>query len=68
MKEIKAKATFSLNGVIYEKGDVINTKDINEIIRLNEKGFIEPLTPKDIQTIEKNLKEKPFKSKEEKED
>lgn len=65
MKEIKAKATFSLNGLIYEKGDIVKISNINELVRLNEKGFIEPLTAKDLQNFVNNLNSKKIELKEE---
>lgn len=57
MKIIKAKKDFALNGVAYEKGDEVRVKDKSELISLNEKGFIEPLTLKQIQNFGKEPKE-----------
>lgn len=65
MKEIKAKATFSLNGLIYEKGDIVRVSNIDELVRLNEKGFVEPLTAKDLQNFANNLNSKKIELKEE---
>ena len=48
MKPI-AKKDFQLNGIYYAKGDEINVKNKEELIRLNEAGVIEPLTAKEIQ-------------------
>ena len=53
MKTIKAKKDFSLNGKIYLKGDDVKIKDIETINRLNEKGFIETLSLKDILSYSK---------------
>ena len=59
---IKAKMEFFFKGVFYEKGDeVTNVENFEELNRLNEKGFIEPLTIKQIQ----NYKFKKEKVKEE---
>lgn len=59
MKEIIAKKDFILNGKQYITGDKIDTKDIKVISALNEKGFIEPLSYKDLVIIEReNQKEK----------
>lgn len=58
MKTLKAIANFSLNGVVYEPNDDVQVNTFEEVVRLNEKGFIEPLTAKDLQTIEKQLKKK----------
>lgn len=63
MKTLKAKKDFVLDGVDYFAGDEIKTKDMATIVRLNEKGYIEPLTRKEIQTI-KNEIENPKKTKE----
>ena len=53
MKSIIAKKDFSLNGIAYEKGDEVKVKDKSELVSLNEKGFIEPLTLKQIQNFGK---------------
>lgn len=45
----KATHSFMLNGIFYEKGDEVNIKNKDELIRLNEKGFIEPLSAKQLQ-------------------
>lgn len=52
MKPI-AKKDCNVGGIFYEKGDEIEVKDKNVLIRLNELGFIEPLTPKQIQEFGK---------------
>lgn len=56
MKEIKAKIDFSLNGVYYIEGDIIKDLNMKDIVRLNEKGFIEPLTFRDLVLLERELK------------
>ena len=48
MKQI-AKINCKFDGVYYDKGDEIEVKTKEQLIELNEKGFIEPLTPKQIQ-------------------
>lgn len=55
MKPIKAKMDFSLNGNFYIEGEEIKDLSMNEISRLNEKGFIEPLTYKDLVLMEREL-------------
>lgn len=55
MRDIKAKMNFTLGNDYYEKGDIINIRDVEKIIRLNEKGFIEPLTRKEIEEIRKGV-------------
>lgn len=58
MKPIKAKKDFTLNGVEYFVGDEVETNNISDIIRLNEKGFIIPLSRKEISLIKKELDKK----------
>lgn len=48
MKPI-AKINCQLNGIFYDKGDEIEVNNIEQLRKLNEKGFIEPLTQKQIQ-------------------
>ena len=49
----KATMNFELNGVFYETGDEVEVENKDQLIKLNEKGFIEPLTPKQIQNYKK---------------
>lgn len=58
MKPIKAKKDFTLNGVEYFIGDEVEVDNISDIIRLNEKGFIIPLSRKEISLIKKELNKK----------
>ena len=58
MKSVKAIKDFTLNGVDYIQGDNIEVKEIQELVKLNEKGFIEPLTRKDIVLIQRQLNKK----------
>jgi len=44
-----AKINCQYNGVYYDKGDEIEVKNKEDLVILNQKGFIEPLTPKQIQ-------------------
>lgn len=55
MKPLKAKKDFTLNEIEYFVDDEVKTKNISEIIRLNEKGFIVPLSRKEINLIRKEL-------------
>lgn len=48
MKPI-AKIDCKVNDIYYDKGEEIEVKDKEQLIKLNEKGFIEPLTMKEIQ-------------------
>lgn len=66
MIKIIAKKDFTRNGEYVFVGDEIKANDINEIVRLNEKGFIEPLTLKEIIQFKKEL-ENPKKIKKEEE-
>ena len=59
MKPIKARVLCSYKGAWYEAGDEIKVETKEDLVKLNEKGFIEPLTFKDIQNFGK--KEEPKK-------
>lgn len=52
---IKAKKDFILDGYRYIEGDEIKIKDINVIKRLNEKGFIEPLSYRELVLLEREI-------------
>lgn len=52
MKPI-AKINCQFNGRFYNKGDEIEVKTKEQLIKLNEIGFIEPLTMKDIQNFDR---------------
>ena len=54
--KIIAKKDFTINGTPYIKGDIIPVKNIAQVRKLNEKGFIEPLSYKDLVLIERELK------------
>lgn len=56
MKPVKAIKDFTFNGIDYIIGDEIEVKEIKDIVKLNEKGFIEPLSRKDIVLIQRQLK------------
>ena len=55
MKKVIAKVDFSANGEYYIKGDELNNITYEQIVRLNEKGFIEPLEYKDLVLIKREL-------------
>ena len=52
MKPI-AKINFQFNGVFYDKGDEVEVTTKEQLVKLNEKGFINSLTPKEIQDFGK---------------
>lgn len=56
--KIIAKIDFIANNVQYIKGDEIKGLNYNQIVKLNEKGFIEPLTYKDLVLIKRELENK----------
>ena len=58
MKKIIARIDFSSNIGNYIKGDEIKNLTYKQIVKLNEKGFIEPLEYKDLDLIERELKNK----------
>ena len=58
--KIIARRDIQVSGIFYEKGDEVEVKDKAELVKLNEKGYIEPLTAKQIQNwkpIKKNKEE-----------
>lgn len=71
MKSLKIKKDFTLKSKSYFENDNIDDKEfeIEEIINLNEKGYIQPLTQKEIISLieERKNKNKMFKSSETKE-
>ncbi len=58
MKKVVAKIDFVANGINYIKGDEISGLNIEQIAKLNEKGFIEPLEYKDLVLIKRELNKK----------
>ena len=69
MIKIIAKIDFTANDIGYIKGDEIKGLNYNQIVKLNEKGFIEPLEYKDLVLIKRELENpiKDFKFKKEEE-
>ncbi len=55
MKKIIAKIDFSSNIGNYVAGDEIKGLTYEQIVKLNEKGFIEPLDFKDLVLIKREL-------------
>ena len=69
MIKIIAKKDFTRKGEPIFAGDEVKVNTVEELVKLNEKGFIEPLTLKEIVQFKKEL-ENPkddFKIKEEEE-
>lgn len=58
MEKIIARQNFILNDVEYIKGDEIEGLTYNQIVKLNEKGYIEPLNYKDLILIKREVKNK----------
>jgi hypothetical protein len=58
MKKIVAKIDFTANNEKYIAGDEVTNLKYEQIVRLNEMGFIEPLCYKDLVLIERELKKK----------
>ena len=56
--KIIAKTDFSSNIGDYIKGDEIKNLTYEQIIKLNEKGLIEPLSFKDLVLIKRELESK----------
>ena len=55
MKKIIAKMNFTANDKDYIKGDEIKGLNYRQIVKLNEKGFIEPLQYEDLVFIKREL-------------
>ena len=56
--KIIAKKDFSTNKGDFIKGDELKGLSYEQIVKLNEKGFIEPLTYKDLVLIKRELEKK----------
>ena len=56
--KVIAKIDFSANGKGYLKGEEIKDLNYNQIVKLNELGFIEPLEYKDLVLIKRELEKK----------
>ena len=69
MIKIIAKKDFTRNGEPIFTGDEVKVNSVEELVKLNEKGFIEPLTFKDIVQFKKELEnlKNDFKIKKEEE-
>ena len=67
MKKIIAKVDFTTNIGDYIAGDEITGLSYEQIVKLNEQGFIEPLEYKDLVLIKRELEnpKKESKNKEE---
>lgn len=62
--QLKVKQDFSVNGTFYLAGDTIEEKlPLSIVNKLNEKGYIEPLSIKDMMEYDKEFN-KPKKDKE----
>lgn len=62
--KIIAKVDFTSNIGDYIAGDEIKGLNYNQIVKLNEKGFIEPLSHKDLVLIKRELENKNKKEEE----
>lgn len=58
MRKVIAKIDFSANDKYYIKGDEITDLTYIQIVKLNEKGFIEPLEYRDLVLIKRELENK----------
>ena len=58
MKKIIASVDFTSNIGSFVKGEEITGLTYQQIVKLNEKGFIEPLDFKDLVQIQRELKNK----------
>ena len=58
MKKIIAKQDFIINNNSYIAGEEIKDLSYNQIVKLNEIGYIEPLNYKDLVLIKRELESK----------
>lgn len=56
--KIIAMIDFSLKGRIYKKGQEVKITSKEELIKLNERGYIEPLSFNEIQNFDKEKNKK----------
>lgn len=56
--KIIANKDFTLKGKLYKKGKEVKITSKEELIRLNERGFIEPLSFDDIKNFGKENEKK----------
>lgn len=54
--KIIARINFIFNGDKYIKGEEVKVKNINQVYKLNELGYINPLTYEQLVLIERQLK------------
>lgn len=65
MKIVKALKEFTFKGIYYEKNDDVKVETLEELVKLNEKGFITPQILKDYQNFGKEDKSKKIDLKKE---
>lgn len=58
MKQIIAKKDFVYKGKTYFSGEELDINELKDIVTLNEKGFIEPLSFKDLTLLKRELENK----------
>ena len=56
--KIIAKIDFAINDTSYIAGEEIKNFDYNKIVKLNESGFIEPLSYKDLVLLKREFDKK----------
>ena len=62
--KIIANKNFTMKDKKFIKGDEITNLTLKEIVNLNEKGFIEPLTYEDLVMLEREFENKKNKKEE----
>lgn len=58
MKQIIAKKDFFYKGKTYFSGEELDINELKDIVTLNEKGFIEPLSFKELILLKRELENK----------
>lgn len=58
MEVIKASKDFTFNGIYYSVNDEVKINDFADLVKLNEKGYIKPLSAKELQIYKRKLENK----------
>lgn len=64
MEPIELIKDVVVDGIAYVSGDKIQVKNIDELVKLNEGGFISPLSLKELQSFFKKTENKKIEKEE----
>lgn len=62
MDKVIAKTDFSFNGKDYLEDEIVEVDNYAQVIKLNERGLIKPLTYKELVLIQRELEKKEAKN------